>query len=304
MQRRQRSCVLAFAMVFVAACAQSTSVLAQGREDDANSPWIGVGVRDLDRDDRETLDLAPGTRGVVVTRVADDGPAAAAGVQPGDVITHVEKRQVRRSRDFVGAVQRYAPGERIEVRLQRDGREKRLAVTLRARPARQPFAWEGLHWRAPRALPRFVSVDGVRLGVQGIDLDDRDLAAYFGVEPGHGVLVTAVARGSGAAGAGIRGGDVILAVAGTPLTGMASLREAVHEYQDGDSVQVRLRRQQREQSVQVTLHEDEDELSSLLHLHAPRALEFRDERQDLRSELDALRRELERLREELEEKQR
>jgi len=300
LQRRSVRTFLALsAALWVALACGVPTLQAKTRADDAGTTWIGLGVRDLDTDELETLALAPGTHGVVVTRVLDASPAAAAGVQPGDVITHVESRAVRRSRDFVQAVQRHAPGERIDVRLQRDGKEKRLTVKLAAQ--REGDVAVQIEPRLPGRLERIVRFDGAQLGVHGVDLEDRDLAAYFGVQAGSGVLVTDVVSGSGAAAAGIRGGDVLLAVAGKPVHGMAALRETLRPHADGDTVEVRLRRAQREQSVQVALQEeDSGDLSSLiLRRHAPGALQLFEDRDDLRRELDALRRDLDSLRDEM-----
>ena len=292
-QPRIRAALALSAALLAASWCGARIAQAKSSTDDTDAGWIGLGVRDLDADTRDTLALASGTRGVVVTRVLDAGPAASAGVQPGDVITHVGSRPVRSSRDFVRVVQRHAPGDRIDVRLQREGKEKRLQVTLRAHPEREAFART-----LPHVPERFVLGDGVQFGVEGVDLEDGDLAAYFGVEPGAGVLVTDVVPESGAAEAGIRGGDVLLAVAGKPVSSMSALRESLRAHSPGDSVEVRLRRQQREQNVQVTLQEGARELSALLRSPAP-GLHFFTDRDDLRRELDDLRRELDALRDEM-----
>ncbi|HUA15151.1 MAG TPA: DegQ family serine endoprotease [Verrucomicrobiae bacterium] len=59
-----------------------------------NSPMRGVQVQDLTNDIRQQLGLEPGVKGVVVTEVADDSPAADAGLQRGDVIEQVNRQPV------------------------------------------------------------------------------------------------------------------------------------------------------------------------------------------------------------------
>jgi S1-C subfamily serine protease len=64
----------------------------------------------------------PMERGALVIRVDPDGPAAAAGLQPGDVITAVNGRAVRDLHQFHDSLTRYRAGQTVSVTLARDGR--------------------------------------------------------------------------------------------------------------------------------------------------------------------------------------
>ncbi|MFY9911457.1 MAG: DegQ family serine endoprotease [Candidatus Sulfotelmatobacter sp.] len=59
-----------------------------------NSPMRGVQVDELTNDIRQQLGLKPSVKGVVVTNVADDSPAADAGLQRGDVIEQINRQPV------------------------------------------------------------------------------------------------------------------------------------------------------------------------------------------------------------------
>ena len=57
--------------------------------DETPHTWLGLYIRNLDGDDAKALDLETGTEGVVVSGVDDEGPAARAGLEPGDVVTQL-----------------------------------------------------------------------------------------------------------------------------------------------------------------------------------------------------------------------
>lgn len=65
-----------------------------------NSPMRGVQVDELTSDIRQQLGLKPDVKGVVVTEVPDDSPAADAGLQRGDVIEQINRRPVNSVADY------------------------------------------------------------------------------------------------------------------------------------------------------------------------------------------------------------
>jgi putative serine protease PepD len=70
------------------------------------------------------------TDGAQVQNVLGGGPAAAAGIAEGDVITKVGDRQVGNADELVVAVRQYPVGATVPVVLLRDGREMTVSVTL------------------------------------------------------------------------------------------------------------------------------------------------------------------------------
>ena len=66
------------------------------------------------------------------------GPAAEAGIQPGDVITGVDGDQVRDPEDVAQAIEDNKPGDRVELKVQRGGSEQTVQVTLGQRPEQLP----------------------------------------------------------------------------------------------------------------------------------------------------------------------
>ena len=68
--------------------------------------------------------------GATLASVESGGPAAAAGLRTGDVVTKVDERVISDSDELVAAVRSYAPGEKVTLTVERDGAERTVTVTL------------------------------------------------------------------------------------------------------------------------------------------------------------------------------
>jgi putative serine protease PepD len=67
--------------------------------------------------------------------VVSGGPAAKAGLKPGDVITAVNGKRVTSVDQFVGTIATYAPGDAVTMTVKRGGQVKHFRVTLGAQPS-------------------------------------------------------------------------------------------------------------------------------------------------------------------------
>jgi len=167
---------------------------------------IGVTIAPVNKEVAEAIGLgAP--RGALVQNVEADGPADKAGVQAGDIILKVDGKAVEKSGDLPRIVGGTKPGSKSSLQVFRRGKLQELAVTVgefepEARPQRagtQP---------SPAPAPS-KSV----LGITATDLTDAQKRA---LKLDGGVRVEA-AEGP-AARAGVREGDVILALGNTDIT--------------------------------------------------------------------------------------
>ncbi|WP_326835169.1 trypsin-like peptidase domain-containing protein [Amycolatopsis rhabdoformis] len=78
----------------------------------------------------------PSTDGVIVAATVPGGPAATAGLNPGDVILTADAQPTRRPEDFLGVLRRRAPGDKIALTLRGpDGQQRSTELTLTDRPA-------------------------------------------------------------------------------------------------------------------------------------------------------------------------
>jgi serine protease DegQ len=96
--------------------------------------WIGVEPRDLTPDLAESLKL-PIDSGVLIAGVLRDGPAAAGGVQPGDVVVRVGAERVANTAELLARVAALAPGAQAALALQRGDKAVEVTVRVAQRPA-------------------------------------------------------------------------------------------------------------------------------------------------------------------------
>ncbi|MDL2408521.1 DegQ family serine endoprotease [Rhizobium calliandrae] len=100
----------------------------------SNQPSIGVGLADLTPDLRQQMNLPRNVEGAVVASVNPDKPAAAAGVQTGDIIVSVNDQPVHDAHEVQSAVAQAGKAGRKSVLLliQRDGNKTFVAVPFAA----------------------------------------------------------------------------------------------------------------------------------------------------------------------------
>ncbi len=95
--------------------------------------WIGVEPNDLSPELAETFGVKA-KRGVIITGVLQNGPAAQAGVRPGDVITAVGGREVANVSELLTRVAGLKPGSASKFSVQRQSEKLELEVTPGVRP--------------------------------------------------------------------------------------------------------------------------------------------------------------------------
>lgn len=237
----------------------------------AGGSSVGVTVRDVE----DGAAPAAAEEGALVTEVADGAPAAAAGIEAGDVVVEFDGERVRSVRQLTRIVRETPAGRAVPATVLRAGARITLTVTPAERPrpwtTRLPrvevagpgasFVWRG-HPSALDELPDFIdrairSVAGrVRLGIRGESIDGQ-LAGYFGVAAG--VLVRHVGEETVAAAAGLRAGDVITAIDGEAVDDLGALRRRLSALDPGASFAVAVMRDGAETSLPAELEEDEPE---------------------------------------------
>lgn len=107
---------LGFAIPINTAKRISEELIATG---ESQTPIIGV-----------VLNTAYTGEGAEIREITPGGPAQKAGLRVGDVITGFNGRQVADSTELVVAIRSYAPGERIEIMVNRNGAASMLPLTL------------------------------------------------------------------------------------------------------------------------------------------------------------------------------
>ena len=106
--------------------------------------YLGVHLLEITPELRQHFGSTPEV-GILVSAVAEDSPAAAAGIQVGDVLTTVDGEEVRRTTQVLRELAGREEGETLEVGLVRDRRSRSVAAVLAERPRSQvdlaPMFW-------------------------------------------------------------------------------------------------------------------------------------------------------------------
>ncbi|MGD9509001.1 MAG: Do family serine endopeptidase [Geminicoccaceae bacterium] len=169
---------------------------------------IGVVIQDLEPDAAEQLGLAP-DQGALIARVEPGSPAEQAGIRAGDVVLTADGHPVRGSSELRNRIGLVEAEKDVRLEILRSGRRQTLSV--RVTPMREAAGEPGGE----------ADLAGARL--QPIPPEHP---AYGRID---GVLVAAVRRGSAAAAAGIRRGDIVLGVDGRSTASVAELENALSQ---------------------------------------------------------------------------
>jgi serine protease Do len=174
--------------------------------------WLGVSIQPLTPGLAQTFGFDG--QGALVSNVMAGTPAAEAGLETGDIVTHVDGEPVDGPKALMNRVALLSPGDRTTVALIRDGRERDVDVRLGTRPA----AGER------RGQPRPPKASGTSLGMTVGELQGPP-GDRFGTE--GGVEITSVTPGSSAQRAGLQRGDLILQVGTERIHDVASFESAM-----------------------------------------------------------------------------
>ena len=176
---------------------------------------LGIYMDEIDADISATLDL-DSRKGVLVARVMEDSPAEKAGLKTYDVILAVDEVPTDTPAALRSYVAHQPPGTEVRLTVLRDGRKRTVTASLTTLDENLA---EPRDWPPPEKK---------KLGVAVQELTG-DLAERLGFEDESGVVISEVQRGSPAARAGLRRGDLIVEIDREPVDGVGEYQEAIEE---------------------------------------------------------------------------
>ena len=192
---------------------------------------IGVQIDQVTKDVAESIGLGK-AQGALVRSVETGGPAEKAGVEAGDIITKFEGKVVEKSSDLPRMVGGTKPGTRSSLTVFRRGGYKDLTVTIAEVEADKPVRKAADKEEKPKA-----SSAGQALGLAISELTEplkKELKIKGGVK--------VEAATDAAARAGVREGDVIVAIANVEVANVKEFEAALSKLDKNKPVNVLLRR--------------------------------------------------------------
>ena len=193
---------------------------------------LGIRIGPISQDIMQAFHLAS-LSGAFVESVDPSGPAERAGLRPGDAIVAVDNVTVGEPRDLINYVSAKPPGDRVQLKVMREGRPLTFTATLARRESEE----------TPAARPAAQSeASHARLGISVTNLS-RDVREHLRVPPDvQGIAVTDVRDVSPAADQGLAPGDVITQLNGKPVASVDDFRREIERVARGEYLRLYVRR--------------------------------------------------------------
>ncbi len=190
-------------------------VVAQIKEHGyVNRAWLGVQIQPVTAGIADSLGMKK-AEGALVDQPQADSPAAKAGIEAGDVITAVNGKPVKGSRELAQTIGMMAPGTSVKLTLLHKGEVKTMSLALGKMPNERTAKTETGGKSSENGVPHL-----------GLSLAPASDVAGAG---GKGVAVVAVDPDGPAAERGFKTGDVILDVGGKMVANAGDVRKAMTE---------------------------------------------------------------------------
>ena len=191
--------------------------------------YMGAVIQNVTPEIADSLGIA-GKKGALVAELTPGGPAAKAGLQPGDVVLDLDGHSVGSSTELTRMVGETRSGEVMHLNVLRGGKPLGVDVRSGVRPSEQELAKadndndesQGGGTPEAPAAPRPSA-----LGMSYAPLDDAARRRYGVPADVHGVVVESVQASSDAGEKGLKRGDVIVRVLDKPATAPADVIGAV-----------------------------------------------------------------------------
>jgi serine protease Do len=167
--------------------------------------YLGVNIQPVTEDMAESMGMKT-AKGAIVAEAMSGTPAADAGLKAGDVITKLNGQLVDDASDLTRRIGSFKPSDKVELTYIRDGAEKTAQITLADQKTQTVAKADGSQAKEPGAL-----------GIQIAPAKDGD----------KGVQIVGVDPNGTAAEQGLAQGDIILDVAGKPVSSPADVKAGI-----------------------------------------------------------------------------
>lgn len=222
--------------------------------------WLGVAI--TENEDGK----------VEISNVEDESPAGLADLKEGDIILQFDGKDVTGTLMLAYEIRSRKPKESVTIKIERKGKEKDVTVKLgeysesdvqreleikfpRLFPPKAPIPPQPPKVVGPGLLSR--SIENRRyIGVYLEELN-KELAEFFGVKEGKGLLISKLSKDGPADKAGLKVGDVIIKAEGESVEKVQDLSEMIQDKKKGDKIKIEFIRDKKSKTVEVEIEEEE-----------------------------------------------
>ncbi len=197
---------------------------------------LGVQISQLDEATAKGFGLDK-PRGILVQDVISGSAAEEAGIKAGDIILECDGKEVNKPGELQEIIARKRPGDKVNLKIYRDGKTLELTATLKPRKEDEEVAKaESEEAPAKEIEPGVLNFE--KLGFTVANLDEETKNKY---KVKNGVIVTEVEQFSEAFDKGIRENDVIIEADRKPVRNVDELKKIIQSRKSGDVVLLRVK---------------------------------------------------------------
>lgn len=244
-----------FSLIIAVAVALLLAVSPASAGDE--SAFLGITSASLSGADAREAGL-PSRDGVMLHTVYAGTAAESAGLQEGDILLSFDGEKIFDDRDLTDMIHDHVPGDRVTIKLIRDGESMSVDAVLGTRDDMDTDytgdSWDRFWDGIGSLFGHHSGNSGPRLGVYVEEIEEQ-MADYFEVEEGEGVLLTSIMKRSPAQDAGLRAGDVVVQVDADNIRRTGDISRAL-QGKWGETVPVTVIRKGSRMEIPVTLEEE------------------------------------------------
>lgn len=204
--------------------------------------YLGVLISPIDDKMAKALGMDK-PEGALIQEVQKDGAAEDAGVKAGDVVVAIDGKNIKASNELQSLIARKHPGEKVSLKIFRDGKSLEKTVTLRARDEDKDIAKNGDDEKSKEkddsesASSKTVTFENLGLSVQALTSDVKKQSKVD-----NGVIISNVVPMGEAFNNGLAQGDIILQADKKDITSTKDLKNIIEKKKGGDAILLRIKR--------------------------------------------------------------
>jgi len=226
--------------------------------------WLGVSISDTEEGR------------VRIVEIEKESPAELVDLEEGDLILKVEGKEISKAKELALETRRRKPGQSVTLEIERDGKKMEVKAKLGEYPEREvkreiELKFPDLFLPKPAKPPQPPKPPRVRTWPReyffrnwenrkyiGVYLEEigSELAEYFGVKEGTGLLVSRFSEDSPAEKAGLKIGDVIVKVDGKRVESVNELSELIQDKEKGEKIKIEFIRNKKRNTLEVEVGEE------------------------------------------------